>query len=180
MDIDKNLPGGEASPPGSAGPAPAEGWVRLPGPGGPEHGAPEHGAPEYGDREYGGPQYGGREYGGREYGGPAAESMRVRSDGVRRLRRMSNWTAAALILGTGAATVALAHHSLPGSTTAAGTAATTGIGGTAATNAAGGPQVSHSVATTSGSGVVVTTQTKTVNGRVVVTQVRHTVPYHDN
>jgi hypothetical protein len=159
MDTNKNLPEREASPPGSAGPAPAEGWVRLPGPGGPEHGGPE--------------------YGDREYGGPAAESMRVRSDGVRRLRRMSNWTAAALIVGTGAATVALAHHSLPGST-AAGAASTTGIGSTAATNGAGGPQVSHSVATTSGSGVVVTTQTKTVNGRVVVTQVRHTVPYHDN
>ena len=165
MDTNKNLPEGEASPRGSAGPAPAEGWVRLPGPGGPEYGAPE---------------YSGPEYSGREYGGPAAESMRVRSDGVRRLRRMSNWTAAALIVGTGAATVALAHHSLPGSTAAAGAASTTGIGGTAATNGAGGPQVSHSVATTSGSGVVVTTQTKTVNGRVVVTQVRHTVPYHDN
>jgi hypothetical protein len=58
-------------------------------------------------------------------------------------------------------------------------ATATGIGGTAATNGAGGPQVSHSVATTSGSGVVVTTQTKTVNGKTVVTQVRHTVPYRD-
>ena len=155
MDAYRNLPEGEGSPPEFAGPAPAAGWVRLPGPGGPEPGGPEP-------------------------GGAAAESMRVRSDGVRRVRRMSNWTAAALIVGTGAATVALAHHSLPGLAPAASPASTTGIGGTAAVNGAAGPQVSHSVATTSGSGVVVTTQTKTVNGRVVVTQVRHTVPYHDN
>jgi hypothetical protein len=39
--------------------------------------------------------------------------------------------------------------------------------------------VYHAVTTTRGSGVVVTTQTKTVNGKVVVTQVRHTVPYPD-
>ena len=160
MDTDRNLPEGEAAPPGFAGPAPAAGWVRLPGPGGPEPGGPEPGGPEPGDA--------------------AAESMRVRSDGVRRLRRMSNWTAAALIVGTGAATVALAHHSLPGLAPAASAAATTGGGGTAAATGATGPQVSGSVATTNGSGVVVTTQTKTVNGRVIVTQVRHTVPYHDN
>jgi hypothetical protein len=94
---------------------------------------------------------------------------------------MSNWTAAALLAGTGAATVALAHHAFPVSAPAASAASTTtGVGGTAVTNGAGGPQVSHSVATTSGSGVVVTTQTKTVNGKVVVTQVRHAVAYHDN
>jgi hypothetical protein len=150
MDTYRNLPEGEGSPPEFAGPAPASGWVRLPGPGGPEP------------------------------GDAAAEGMRVRSDGVRRVRRMSNWTAAALIVGTGAATVALAHHSLPGSAPAASAASTTGIGGTAAANGASGPQVSHTVATTSGSGVVVTTHTKTVNGRVIVTQVRHAAPYHDN
>lgn len=161
MDTYRNLPEGEGSPPEFAGPAPAAGWVRLPGPGGPETGGPETGGPGPGDA--------------------AAASMRVRSDGVRRVRRMSNWTAAALIVGTGAATVALAHHSLPGSAApAAGAASTTGVGGTAATNGAGGPQVSHTVATTSGSGVVVTTQTKTVNGKVIVTHVRHAAPYHDN
>ncbi len=113
-------------------------------------------------------------------GDAAADSLRARNDGVRRLRRMSNWTAAALIVGTGAATVALAHHAFPVSAPAASAAPVTGVGGTAATNGTSGPQVSNSVATTSGSGVVVTTQTKTVNGKVVVTQVRHTVPYHDN
>jgi hypothetical protein len=92
---------------------------------------------------------------------------------------MSNWTAAALIAGTGAATVALAHHAFPVSAPAASATSTTGVGGTAVTNGASGPQVSHSVATTSGSGVVVTTQTKTVNGKVVVTQVRRAGAYHD-
>jgi hypothetical protein len=155
MNTDRNLPREGAAPPGFGGLAPADGWVRLPGPGGPEPGGPEPGT-------------------------AAAGNMRARSDGVRRVRRMSNWTAAALIVGTGAATVALAHHSLPGLAPAASPASTTGIGGTAAANGAAGPQVSHSVATTSGSGVVVTTQAKTVNGRVVVTQVRHAAPYHDN
>ena len=115
-----------------------------------------------------------------EPGDAAADHRQARNDGVRRVRRMSNWTAAALVVGAGAATVALAHHAFPVAAPAASAASTTGIGGTAVTNGAGGPQVSHSVATTSGSGVVVTTQTKTVNGKVVVTQVRHTVPYHDN
>jgi hypothetical protein len=92
---------------------------------------------------------------------------------------MSNLTAAALIAGTGAAVVALAHNALPVSAPAASAASTTGVGGTAVTNGASGPQVSHSVATTSGSGVVVTTQTKTVNGKTVVSQVRRPAVYHD-
>jgi hypothetical protein len=92
---------------------------------------------------------------------------------------MSNWTAAALIVGTGAAAVALAHHALPVSAPAASAASTTtGIGGTAVTNGAGGPQVSHPVATTSGSGVAaVTTQTKTVNGQIAVTQAPGSAAY---
>lgn len=155
MNTDRSLPAGEAAPPGFTGPETDAGWVRFPEPDVPDPSGPEP-------------------------GGAAAESMRVRRDGVRHLRRMSNWTAAALIVGTGAAAVALAHHSFPGTASAASAASTTGIGGTAAANGASGPQVSHSVATTSGSGVVITTQTKTVNGKVVVTQVRHTVPYHDN
>ena len=110
----------------------------------------------------------------------AADGRQARRDGVRHVRRMSNWTAAALVVGTGAATVALAHHAFPVSAPAASATSTTGIGSTAVTNGASGPQVSHSVATTSGSGVVVTTQTKTVNGQVVVTQVRHAASYHDN
>jgi hypothetical protein len=112
-------------------------------------------------------------------GDVAADGRRARRDGVRYVRRMSNLTAAALVVGTGATVVALAHHAVPVSAPAASVASATGIGGTAAVNGAGGPQVSHSVATTSGSGVVVTTQTKTVNGKVVVTQVRRPAAYHD-
>ena len=99
---------------------------------------------------------------------------------------MSNWTLAALIAGTGAATVALAHHAFPAATaagtTAAGTAGagTTGTAADPAAHGASGPQVAHSVATTSGSGVTVTTTTHTVNGKTVVTHVRHVPAYHDN
>lgn len=114
-----------------------------------------------------------------EPGDMAADGRRARRDGVRHVRRMSNLTAAALVAGTGAAVVALAHHAVPVSAPAASVASATGIGGTTIANGAGGPQVSHSVATTSGSGVVVTTQTKTVNGKVVVTQVRRPAAYHD-
>jgi len=63
---------------------------------------------------------------------------------------------------------------------AAGTAsATTGASTAATTQGKGGPQVSHAVATTSGSGVVVTTMTHTANGKVIVTHVRHST-YRDN
>lgn len=144
MDTDGNPREGEVPPPGLAGPAPAAGWVRLPGP-----------------------------------GETAADGRRARRDGVRHVRRMSNWTAAALVVGTGAAAVALAHHAFPISAPVAGAASVPGIGGTAVSTGASGPLVSHSVATTSGSGVVVTTQTKTVNGKVVVTQVRRPAAYHD-
>jgi hypothetical protein len=111
--------------------------------------------------------------------GPADSAGPTRADGIRHVRRMSNWTAAALIVGTGAATVALAHQAFPHSTTAAATAPTTGAGTTAA-NAAAGPSVGHSVATTSASGVTTTTTTRTVNGKTVVSHVRHAPAYHDN
>jgi hypothetical protein len=101
-----------------------------------------------------------------------------RRDGIRHARRMSNWTAAALIAGTGTAAVALAHQdhlataagaAAAGAVPAGGTAGTTG----ASTPVAVGPQVTHSVATTTASGVTVTTTTRTVNGKTVVTRVRH-------
>jgi hypothetical protein len=120
----------------------------------------------------------------RELGDPGPP-VRVRRDSIRRVRRMSNWTAAALMVGTGAAAVALAHQSFPAPAPApvAGTAgqaggAATSAGRTGASSqAAGGPQVTHSVATTTASGVTVTTTTRTVNGKTVVTRVRH-VPVH--
>ena len=92
---------------------------------------------------------------------------------------MSNWTAAALIAGTGAATVALAHQAFPAATTAAATASPAGAG-TKAASTAGGPSVSHTVATTSASGVTTMTTTRTVHGKTVVTHVRHAPAYHDN
>ena len=112
---------------------------------------------------------------------PADPAAQTRTEGIRRVRRMSNWTAAALIVGTGATTLALAHHAFPISAPAASSASTTtGVGTTAVTNGTSGPTVSHSVATTSGSGVVVTTTTHTASGKVVVTHVRHAAAYHDN
>jgi hypothetical protein len=122
------------------------------------------------------------------FGDPARDDWASRSqpapdrrDGIRHARRMSNWTLAALIAGTGAATVALAHQAFPAATAAGTTAgATTGAGTTATAHGASGPQVGHSVATTSGSGVTVTTTTHTVNGKTVVTHVRHAPAYHDN
>jgi hypothetical protein len=105
-------------------------------------------------------------------------AAQARRDGIRRVRRMSNWTAAALLVGTGATAVALAHHAFPATTSAAGTTSsgvvTTGAQGT------GAPQVSGPVATSGGSGVTVTTVRHVVNGHVVVTQVRHVAAYHDN
>jgi hypothetical protein len=104
--------------------------------------------------------------------------VRPRRDSIRRVRRMSNWTAAALVVGTWAAAVALAHQSSPAPAPTAGTASQAGgaaasAGRTGASSQApGAPQVTHSVATTTASGVTVTTTTRTVNGKTVVTQVR--------
>jgi hypothetical protein len=105
----------------------------------------------------------------------SAERPVARRDGIRHARRMSNWTAAALIAGTGVAAVALAHQAVPAATPATGTAVSgAGAAAPAAGAAAPGtaaPQVGHSVATTSASGV--TTTTRVVNGKTVVTR---TVP----
>ena len=112
---------------------------------------------------------------------PTDRTAQSRAAGLRRVRRMSNWTAAALIVGTGATTLALAHHAFPiAAPTATSASATTGVGTTAVTNGTSGPQVSHSVATTSASGVTVRTTSHVVNGKTVVTHVRHAPAYHDN
>jgi hypothetical protein len=111
-----------------------------------------------------------------------AERAGAHRDSIGRARRVSNWTAATLIVSTGAAALALAHQALPAIAPASGTAAS----GTAAPGAgpapagargASGPTVTHSVATTSASGVTTTTTTRTVNGKTVVTPVRN-VPAH--
>ena len=110
---------------------------------------------------------------------PAA-GRRARHDSIRQSRRVSNWTAAALIVGTGAATVALAHQAYPAAAPAAATGTATGSGTGATTPGAAATAVTHSVATTSGSGVTVTTTTHRVNGKTVITRVRHVPAYHDN
>jgi hypothetical protein len=110
--------------------------------------------------------------------GAGGEPAPSRRDGVRHARRMSNWTLAALMAGTGAATVALAHHAFPSAATAAGSAAMA-AGGQAAVSGTSGPAVTHAVATTSGSGATVTTTTKTVNGKTVIVRTVHPA-YHDD
>ena len=129
------------------------------------------------DREYRPGQVPLPGFGEPEAGYHPAPSSR---DGVRHARRMSNWTLAALIAGTGAATVALAHHAFPSVAATAGTSTTAATGGQAAVNGTSGPQVSHPVATTSGSGATVTTTTKTVNGKTVIVRTVHPAAYHDN
>jgi hypothetical protein len=111
----------------------------------------------------------------------------ARENGVRQLRRMSAWSAAALIVGTGAATAAFAHgyaHPAQVASPAAAAGTTTGTGGTGGTGAAGqsasGPGVTHSVATTSASGVTTVTTTRTAGGKTVVTHVRRGPVYQDN
>lgn len=118
-------------------------------------------------------------------GRPAAadETTRSRTQGRRGIRRMSNWTAAALVVGAGAAVVGLAHSTVPATapTVPAGaTQSSTGVGTPVATHGTRGPQVSHSVATTSASGVTTTTTTHVVNGKTVVTKVRHVPAFHDD
>jgi hypothetical protein len=129
------------------------------------------------DREYRPGQVPLAGFGDQQGGDQPASSRR---DGVRHARRMSNWTLAALIAGTGAATVALAHQAWPSAAVAGSSSATAATGGQPAVNGASGPAVSHSVATTSGSGATVTTTTKTVNGRTVIVRTLHPAPYHDN
>jgi hypothetical protein len=108
-----------------------------------------------------------------------------RRDGIRHVRRVSNLTAAALIVGAGSATVALAHQALPAAAPTTAHAAGAASPGTAAGTGAAmpgatGPRATHSVATTSASGVTTTTTTRIVNGKTVVSHVRHAPAYQDN
>ena len=95
----------------------------------------------------------------------SAEPVRARRDSLRRARRISNWTAAALIAGTGATTVALASHALGVGTS---TASSSNSGATSANQGANAPAVNGAVTTSGGSGVTVTKQV--VNGKVVITK----------
>jgi hypothetical protein len=96
--------------------------------------------------------------------GPAeARSRRLRGDGIRRVRVLSNWTAAALIAGTGAATVALAGQHVgsgPGTTTTTSvTPGTTAPGTVAGTTR---PQAPSTVVTSGGSGATASVSTTQV------------------
>ena len=143
------------------------GRVPLPGRGGPGQGRRENS----GDRDSGDWDNSG------DWDGPRG----ARRDGIGHARRMSNWSAAALIVGTGAAVVALARGTIPAAVPAAVPAASAPVAGAPATPAAGAgtphsraatagtphsraatagtaarhraPTASHPVATTSGSGV---------------------------
>jgi hypothetical protein len=81
----------------------------------------------------------------------------IRDNGFQNIRRMSNWSLAALVVGVGATTGALAAST---HSKAVGTAAvTTSIGSPTSTisTAQGAPNVATPVATTSASGVTVST-----------------------
>jgi hypothetical protein len=91
---------------------------------------------------------------------------------------VSNWTAAALVAGTAAAAVGLAQQARPAQVPAARTAVQA-AGPSACAQGANAPQVTHSVATTSASGVTTTT-TRAVNCKTVVTRVRNVAAREDN
>jgi hypothetical protein len=86
--------------------------------------------------------------------GPWRGAASPRAGGVRRLRRASNWTAAALIAGVAAATGYFAHHTQP---TAPSVTSVTGTAPGGTTAGPGKPTLSAPVAHSTGSGVVVTT-----------------------
>lgn len=98
----------------------------------------------------------------------------------RNTRRRKRLTAAALIVGSGAAAVTLTYDLIPAATPLAGSvASSSGVGTSAVTSAHGGPQVTHTVATTSASGVTTTTTTRVVSGKTVVTKSTSAAAYHD-
>ena len=102
----------------------------------------------------------------------------TRDAGVRRVRRVSNWTAAALIAGVAAATGYFAHHPAPAapattSVTGVPGSTTSGVPGSTTSGVPGSttagvqkPSLSAPVVTSSGSGVTVRTGP---NGQRIVT-----------
>lgn len=83
------------------------------------------------------------------------DTARARAAGVRRVRRASNWTAAALIAGVAATTGYFVHHQPAATSSSSVTSAPGGTAGTAANP--GKPTVNGPVATSGGSGVTVGT-----------------------
>jgi hypothetical protein len=84
-----------------------------------------------------------------------ARAAPAREENLRRVRRVSNWSLAALLIGVGTTSAALAHV-LPGQTSPVGHYAATQTGGLAQPTATSGraPVVSGPVAVSSGSQVV--------------------------
>jgi hypothetical protein len=105
-----------------------------------------------------------------------AEAGRARDDSIRRVRRMTNWTAAIMIAGAGATTVALASQAMPTTTSPTGSAYT--VPGTQA-HGASAPHVGGAVVTSGGSGAVATT-THLANGSPAVTPLRSGSPVGNN
>lgn len=97
--------------------------------------------------------------------------MKTSQGGIRQARRASNWTAAFLLALTAGAAAALARQA------AQPVVVHTPAGTSTSANA---PHLSHSVATTTASGVTVTTTTQTVNGKTVITRVRGGHPRGDD
>ena len=84
---------------------------------------------------------------------PAAET--IRNDGLRKIRRMSNWSLATLVVGIGATTGALAAATQSKAVRTAAVTTTAGTPTSAAGVVQGGPTLGSPVATTSASGVTV-------------------------
>jgi hypothetical protein len=92
--------------------------------------------------------------------GPAERA--ARAEGVRHLRRLTNWTLAAMLVGVGATSAAFAH-AIPGLSGGTAAVQTAVVGSTATSGSAVAPAVSGPVATSGGSGVV-TAATGSVSG----------------
>ena len=97
--------------------------------------------------------------------GPAGSS---RETGLKRVRRLSNWTLAALLVGVGATTAGLAR-TIPTGTTSTVTAGNSGTAGSSsATGHQSSPALNSPVATTSASGVVTPSNGTSSTGTRVV------------
>ncbi len=101
----------------------------------------------------------------RDAGGSGRRRAVERRDaGVRQTRRISSWTAAALVAGVAASAGYFAHTAMMPAGASSGTSATGTVTGTG--SAAGQkPSVTHAVVTSGGSGVTVGTSAGAAGGR---------------
>ncbi len=87
-------------------------------------------------------------------GSARRRAVERRDAGVRQSRRISSWTAAALVAGVAASAGYFAHAAMTPAGTTSGTSATGTVTGTGAATSQK-PSVTHAVVTSGGSGVVV-------------------------